>query len=196
MVGDLTAEAYEQRYRPGAQAGDPAAMSSLAWALMQQGNNAEAEDWYRRAARAGNHLGMTGLGYVLARKPGDDDALREAVGWWRLAAIAGEVQAMRYLSNTTIGDPMEAERWGFFADAAGRDTTNVVVPEDVAAAATGLGPLKSVIGREKPERNRGFLIGGVVVAVILEGLGLALLLADYEATGRVSSSAAECLWRW
>jgi uncharacterized protein DUF6585 len=174
MTGETTAEELVRQRRPGAEAGDPPAMVGLAWALLQLGNDAEAELWYARAADAGNVEGMTGLGYVLNRKGAKD----EAVGWWRRAAGGGEVHAMRNLAGVLRGnDRPEGERWGWLAEAAGRDVAKVTLPDEVAEAAADLGPLRSAIGDEKgTERgtNVGCLILGAVVGVALAVIGLVM----------------------
>ena len=173
MTGEITAEERVRRWRPGAEAGDPQAMVGLAAALLQVGNEAEVELWYARAADAGNLTGMSGLGYLLNRKGARD----EAVSWWRRAAGAGDVYAMRNLAGVLRGnDRPEGERWGWHAEAAGRDVTSETVPDEVAEAAADLGSLRSVIGKDSATAtNVGCLVVGLVVGVVLAGIGLAMI---------------------
>lgn len=183
MAGEIAPEELVRQRRPGAEAGDIDAMVGLAWALLQVGDEAEAELWYARAADAGNPAGMTGLGYVLNRRGARD----EAVSWWRRAAGAGEVHAMRNLESALRGtDRPEGERWGWHADAAGRDITTVTVPDEVAEAAADLGPLRSAFGEEKDDQvstNVGCLVLGVVVGLVLAGVGLAVGSSSGWGTG-------------
>ena len=98
---------------PAADAGVPDAMFMVGFMLDPrdgEGDLAEAHEWYRRAADAGNTNAMNGLGglfwerYTLAAHvdnvdalnllglrwaPGDDGDLAEAENWHRRAADAG-----------------------------------------------------------------------------------------------------------
>lgn len=60
-------------------------MTNLGAFLAGQGNDAEAEDWFRRAAAAGHVDAMTNLGVVLAGQRNN----AEAEDWYRRAAAAG-----------------------------------------------------------------------------------------------------------
>ena len=76
----------------------------------------EATRWFRKAAEAGNAVGMNHLGfaYERARRRGDP---AEAVRWYQKAAEAGNVYAMNNLGlayRNGVGVPKneeEAERW-------------------------------------------------------------------------------------
>ncbi len=61
------------------------------------GDHAAAERDYRRAAQAGNPLGMNGLGYLYQHGDGVRLDYAEAVRWYRAAAEAGSSYAMNNL---------------------------------------------------------------------------------------------------
>jgi hypothetical protein len=191
MTSEVAPEELVRQRRPGAEAGDPNAMVGLAWALWQVGDEAEAELWYARAADAGDPAGMTGLGWVLNRKGARDEAL----GWWRRAAGAGDVGAMRNLASVLRGsaERPEGERWAWHAEAASRDVSQEVVPDDVAEAAADLGALRSVAGKESETAvNVGCLVLGVLVGVGLAGIGF-LVGSGGGATGLLVAGGAIAL---
>jgi TonB family protein len=89
----------------------------LAGGLGAAKDEVEAVRWYRKAAEAGNALGMLNLGvsYEYGRGVGKDES--EAVRWYRKAAEAGEMHALTnlgfmYETGRGIGkDEAEAVRW-------------------------------------------------------------------------------------
>lgn len=144
---------HQQRFRPGAEAGDPAAMAGLGWALLQQGRDADAELWYARAADSGELSAMTGLGFLLDRRGAKEDAWV----WWRQAAAAGDAHAMNYLSGSLRRrHPEEAERWGWHASAARRGARTDEVPAEVASAAVALGTHRCTFGFDPAKSDVGF----------------------------------------
>jgi tetratricopeptide (TPR) repeat protein len=74
-----------QWYRKAADAGNVAAMVSLAALLKKQGKEDQAMQWYRKAADAGDADAMVNVGVLLAEQ-GEKD---QAVQWYRKAADAG-----------------------------------------------------------------------------------------------------------
>jgi hypothetical protein len=129
----LVPEEHERKCRPRAEAGDPAAMAGLGWALAEQGQHGEAESWYRRAAELDNTYGMTRLGVLLEGR----GAKEEAWSWWRKAAAAGDADAMANLSKSLRKkNPIEAERWGWHAVATRRGRGAEPVPPEVTELAT------------------------------------------------------------
>ncbi len=80
--------------RKAADAGYPAAMTSLAILLDEQGHADQARYWYRRAAMAGDASAMYNLAFLLAER-GDDET---AMQWYQKAADAGHFGAMSNLA--------------------------------------------------------------------------------------------------
>jgi TPR repeat protein len=73
---------------------------------MARGENAEAADWLRGPAEAGNVSAMADLGVALGRLGWIRDSLR----WWRRAAAAGDPWAAGKLQEAReagLGDEMD-----------------------------------------------------------------------------------------
>ncbi|MFC4943376.1 DUF6585 family protein [Pseudonocardia sp. GCM10023141] len=169
---------HERSVRPRAEAGDPAAMAGLGWALFEQGNDAESERWYERAAQAGDLAGMTGVGFMLNRRGAHDEAWR----WWRRAAVAGDVQAMANLAaNPGSAHREEAQQWGWRAEAARRGAHPDEVPADVRTAAADLGALQVTLGRDALPSGAADIGCGLVLALIPAAIGVVLIAAGASA---------------
>jgi TPR repeat protein len=121
LKGQMLEEAFDLCHR-ASEAGHAPAMSTLG-VLYDEGSGtpkdeAEAVRWYRKAAEAGDLVGMTQLGLRYQEGGGGlpkDET--EAVRWYRKAAEAGHAPAMGILGSVYakgIGvpkDPAEAVRW-------------------------------------------------------------------------------------
>lgn len=97
----------------------------LGMALDLLGRGGEAEEWYRRAAEAGDRTAMASLGDFLI-EAGD---LAEAERWLRHAASAGDPDAVYNLGYLLhrVGNSAEAEYWlRQAADAGGTDAMNTL----------------------------------------------------------------------
>jgi hypothetical protein len=86
---DSGAASVTDAERRAAEAGDTAAMDTLALLLAAGGAQAEAEQWWRRAAEAGHPRAMTSLAVLLRDREETADAER----WLRRALERGDVSA-------------------------------------------------------------------------------------------------------
>ena len=98
-----------QLFSRAAEAGNTNGMFNLAALRAQEGENGEAETWYRRAAEAGQPRAMNDLGVVLSQRRED----AQAETWYRRAAEAGNTDAMKNLGVVLSqrGENAEAETW-------------------------------------------------------------------------------------
>jgi len=118
VLGPALEHPQTHRFRPKGQ-GDEASVA------------AEAETWYRQAAKGGKPNAMFNLGLLLNVR-GDEASVAEAETWYRLAAKAGSTDAMNSLGRllSRRGDEAsvaEAETWYRLAAKAGStDAMNVL----------------------------------------------------------------------
>jgi TPR repeat protein len=118
--------------RKAADAGYPAAMTSLAVLLDEQGHADQARYWYRRAAMAGDTSAMYSLAFLLAES-GNEDQARQ---WYQQAADAGHFGAMSNLAALLRqqGDDDQAQHWHRKASVRGQITratrTTAPPPDD------------------------------------------------------------------
>ena len=109
-------------FRDAAQTGLPRGMANygLAFEAGMGGlprDPAQAMQWYRRAADAGNGKGMAQVGYLYANGSGVEKSPTEALRWYRRAADAGNTMAMTQIGSSYLEglgvakDDVQALQW-------------------------------------------------------------------------------------
>ncbi|CAM4239800.1 serine/threonine-protein kinase [Nocardiopsis rhodophaea] len=100
--------------RHAAEAGNPAAMNSLALLLMRDGHVAEAEEWWRRASAAGNTDAMRNLDLLSERPPAQGGPDRAASGQASLTVgNIGPTKMQVIVDGTELGTVTEGRRETF-----------------------------------------------------------------------------------
>ncbi|MEV0317277.1 sel1 repeat family protein [Streptomyces sp. NPDC050658] len=94
LGAETVSAAYRAAMLPLAEDGDLTAMTGIASLAHLEGDAAEAETWYRKAADLGDTRACNGLGQILANR----GAAAEAIGYLEIAAEAGLEE-----SYTTLG---------------------------------------------------------------------------------------------
>lgn len=122
-----------QRLRAQAKRGDLEAALQLATLWQILGDDQQAEQWFRVAARDGDVCALNELGVLLART----DRRAEALSLWLNAAEAGDptaaLNAAKVLDHT--GDDVQAERWYRFVLASDGEDADEWEPEACALLA-------------------------------------------------------------
>jgi TPR repeat protein len=104
-------EIAEDAWRKAADRGNADAMFNLGVLLTERGEQAEAEQWYRKAVAGGT--GDAGVMFNLGVLLTERGEQAEAEQWYRKAAERGQTRAMCNLGVllTQRGEQAEAERW-------------------------------------------------------------------------------------
>jgi TPR repeat protein len=92
-----TPEVTTQTSNPPPESLTPQAMEAKGDEYYQAKDYQQAVAWFRKAAEAGEPLGMTNLGYVYENGYGVEKDHKEAITWYRKAAEAGDAQGMNNL---------------------------------------------------------------------------------------------------
>jgi len=78
---------------------DPSKMVSLGTEYYNHGDNADALNWYRKAAEAGNSDGMVSVGFMYQNGHGVSEDYFQAASWYQKAADTGNAAGLRSLGQ-------------------------------------------------------------------------------------------------
>jgi TPR repeat protein len=121
LAGNILAQSDVNELKVRAEAGDKAAMRTLADTYFETQNFAQAIPWYEKAAKVGDKKAQTSLGLIYYNGYGVEKNLAAAHKWWTFAALQNDPGAQNDLGNLYFNgegveqDYEQAKHWYYEA---------------------------------------------------------------------------------